>query len=109
MTEAELVGRPALNVEPLARCCESHPDWPTLSQHLLTDFTELTIDDIVREVQRAKAAVAEAGMTGRDALETGELIARHQLMMLAGRVGDIARLNPERHTRRSTHPEAANW
>lgn len=103
MPEPHSVDPNVIHVQPLARCCASHKDWPTLSQHLLVDFTELTIEDVVREVRRAKDAVAEAGMDGQEALETAELIARHQLMMLAGRIGDIARLNPERHVRRTEH------
>lgn len=104
MAEPTTADGNTIHVQPLSRCCESHKDWPTLSQHLLADFTELTMDDVVRELRRAKDAVAETGMQGQEALETAELIARHQLMMLAGRIGDIARLNPERHMRR-TRPQ----
>lgn len=105
-THSDPSARVIIQPEPLARCCESHPDWPTLSQHLLVDFAELSIDDVIREVRRAKDAAAETGMQGAEALETAELIARHQLMLLAGRIGDIARLNPERHVRRTQEVEA---
>jgi hypothetical protein len=96
------VGRPlaAGLAQPLQRCCPKHDDWPTLSQHMLVDFPELGIEEVLREVRRARDAVVQTGMTGAEALDTAELIARHQLLMLTGRIEDIARLNPERHTRR---------
>ena len=87
--------------EQLPRCCPSHPDWPTLSQHLVADFPEVPIAEIVREVGLAKEAVTSAALRGADGLRTGELIARHRLMVLAGRSADVARLDPmsrERHT-----------
>lgn len=90
---------PRAPAAPLARCCRTHPDWPTLSQHLLAEFPDLDVREIVREVARAKAAVATASLDGMEALVTGELIARHQLMLLSGRLGDIARLDPETHIR----------
>ena len=86
-------------LEPLPRCCPNHDSWPLLSQHLLEEFPDVAVADLVREVRRAKDAVAAAGLDGPDALATGELIARHQLMLLAGHVSDIARLDPERHVR----------
>ena len=81
-----------------------HPDWPTLSQHLVADFAELSVTDVIREVRHAKEAVATAGMTASDGLLTGELIARHQLMLLAGRIDDMARLDPETHNRAAQMP-----
>lgn len=85
--------------EPLPRCCESHPDWATLSQHLADEFPEIPIGDLVREVRRAKDAVEQVELPLAEALEIGELIVRHQLMMRAGHVRDAARLDPERHVR----------
>jgi hypothetical protein len=85
--------------EQLPRCCERHPDWPTLAQHLLEEFTDVPINVLVREVARAREAADSAGLTDPDALHVGELIARHQLMLLSGRTSEIARLDPERHTR----------
>ena len=92
------------SVDPLPRCCAQHPDWPTLSQHLVADFAELSVTDVIREVRHAKEAVATAGMTASDGLLTGELIARHQLMLLAGRIDDMARLDPETHNRAAQMP-----
>src|SRR3954468_9247631 len=85
--------------EPAARCCPGHPDWPTLAQHLLDEYPDATITDIVREVRRARDAVANLGMDDADAVEVGEAIARNQLSLLTGRVVDVARLDPERHDR----------
>ena len=85
----------------LPRCCETHPDWPTLSQHLVEDFAEIPIDDLVREVRRAKEAVERVSLPLEEALAIGELIVRHQLMMRAGQVREVARLDPERHRRAS--------
>ena len=83
----------------LPRCCPAHPDWATLSQHLVAEFPEIAIGDLVREVRRAKEAVDQVDLPLQEALEIGELIVRHQLMMRAGQVRDAARLDPERHTR----------
>jgi len=85
--------------ERLPRCCPEHQDWPTLTQHLVEEFPEIAIGDIVREVRRAKDAVEQVALDDADALITGELIARHQLSMLCGRVTEVARLDPERHAR----------
>src|SRR5438270_10933182 len=85
--------------ERLPRCCAQHPDWATLSQHLVDEFPELAIGDVVREVGRAKAAVEHVGLDLADALTIGELIVRHQLLLLSGRVSEVARLDPERHAR----------
>src|SRR3954452_4869676 len=85
--------------EPAARCCPGHPDWPTLAQHLLDEFPDATINDIVREVGRARDAVEGLGMDDEEAVEVGEAIARNQLSLLTGRVIDVARLDPERNAR----------
>ena len=88
--------------EPCGRCCPRHPDWPTLAQHLLDEFPDATINDIVREVRGARDAVAGLGMHDEEAVLVGEAIARNQLSLLTGRVVDIARLDPERHARASS-------
>jgi len=87
------------SLEPLPRCCETHADWQELAEHLVRDFDELGAADVVRELVRAKDGVEGFGLDRREELEMGELMARHQLSMLAGRVADIARLDPERHVR----------
>lgn len=81
------------------RCCDTHRDWPTLAQHLVDDFPDVAIQDVVRELRRAKEAADKVALPAAEALEVGELIARQQLMLLTGRLDDIARLDPERHVR----------
>jgi hypothetical protein len=88
--------RPVESVEP---CCPGHADWPTLAQHLLDEYPDATITDIVREVRRARDAVQNLGMDDAEAVGVGEAIARNQLSLLTGRVVDVARLDPERHDR----------
>lgn len=88
--------------EVLHRCCTSHPDWRTLSQHVIDDFPGIPIGDVVREVRRAKDAVEQVDLPEEEALEIGELIVRHQLMMRAGHTREAARLDPETHVRLAT-------
>ena len=85
--------------EPLPRCCEQHPDWPTLLQHLAHEFPELTLRDLIHELRRAKQAVDNVGLDAAEALATAELIARHQIMLRLGQTTEVARLDPERHAR----------
>jgi hypothetical protein len=84
----------------LPRCCPEHPDWETLLAHLTRDFTEIASTDVLRELARARQALRIVTLDAADALHVAELIARHQLMLMAGRVGDVARLDPEVHRRR---------
>ena len=92
----------AFGGEVLPRCCERHPDWPTLTQHVIDDFPGIPIGDVVREVGRAKDAVEQVSLPEDEALDIGELIVRHQLMMRAGLSKEAARLDPERHVRAVT-------
>jgi hypothetical protein len=94
----------ATNVEPLRRCCARHPDWTTIAEHLVADFADLTAGDVVAQVQAAKAAVARFGLAEPDQLETGELLARHQLLIMSGSSRDVARLDPEMHGREPVKP-----
>ena len=72
-------------LNPLPRCCPEHPDWETLLRHLTGDFAELSGTDVLRELARARQAVRIVTLDHQDALHVAELIARHQLMMTAGR------------------------
>ena len=92
-------GLSASGGESLPRCCDSHSDWPTLTQHLIDDFSGIAIGDVVREVARAKDAVDQVALDDDESLQIGELIVRHQLMMRAGQTREAARLDPERHIR----------
>ena len=93
---------PPAGDETVPRCCARHPDWATLTQHVVDDFPGIAIGDIVREIGRAKAAVDQVALDEEEALEIGELIVRHQLMMRVGQTREAARLDPERHTRAAT-------
>jgi len=92
--------------ERLPRCCPTHPDWATLSQHLVDDFPDLALGDVVREVGRAKDAVDRVSLEPADAVAIGELIVRHQLLLLSGRAAEVARLDPERHVRAASTTSA---
>jgi hypothetical protein len=72
-----------------------------LAQHLVDEFPELPIGDVVRQLRTAREAASITGLSEPEALEMAELIARQQLRLLTGRTPDVARLNPERHDRRS--------
>lgn len=89
----------ATEIERIPRCCDSHSDWRVLAQHLVDDFTELAAGDVVRELGRAKAAVESFQLDEADQVGVAELMTRHQLMLLSGRIPDIARLDPESHVR----------
>ena len=91
----------SVNAEPvrLPRCCPTHQEWETLFTHLSEDFVELKDTDVLRELARARQAVRIVSLEPADALQVAELIARHQLMLTSGRIGDVARLDPEVHRR----------
>ncbi|HET7531094.1 MAG TPA: hypothetical protein VFJ98_09065, partial [Mycobacteriales bacterium] len=74
----------------LPRCCPEHRDWETLLAHLSKEFAELSPIDVLRELARARQAVRIVTLEPLDALHVGELIARHQLMLTAGRLGEVA-------------------
>jgi len=90
---------PAADLSPLPRCCPRHYDWRTLAEHLVQDFPDVSAGDVLRELTRAKSAVASFGLDEEEQLGVGELMARHQLLLLTGEVPDAARLDPERHER----------
>jgi hypothetical protein len=84
----------------MARCCAAHPDWETLLSHLTEDFSEISSVDVLRELARARQAVRIVTLEPADSLHVAELIARNQLMLASGRIGDVARLDPEVHRKR---------
>jgi hypothetical protein len=67
---------------PIPRCCAAHPDWPTLVQHVLNDFPNATISEVVREVRQAREQVDHLGLAESDARLMVELITRHRLLGL---------------------------
>jgi hypothetical protein len=89
---------------PLASCCPSHQDWATLAQHLVVENADFDARRVVDTVRRARDAIELAALTGAEALATGEMIARYQLLLLSAGATEAARLDPERHDRsRAAH------
>lgn len=85
--------------DPVRRCCPSHDSLDQLTHHLMHEFDQLTPIDVAREVARATAAAAWVGLV-EDELLIIELIARVHLELQIGRRGDVARLDPQHHSRR---------
>jgi hypothetical protein len=81
------------------RCCDRHPDWRTLAEHLVADFSTVPAGEVLRELAAAKVAVGSFALDDDDQLGVAELMARHRLMLRTGETPDIARLNPERRAR----------
>jgi hypothetical protein len=76
-------------------CCDSHSDWPQLTQHLVESFPDVPLEEIVGIVARTRQAEEAFGLPDAQHLATGEIIVRHQLMQLMGVKGPVARLDPE--------------
>lgn len=91
---------PGADPAPMPRCCASHDDWETLLSHLSEDFADVAAVDVLRELARARQAVRIVTLEPADGLHVAELIARNQLMLASGRIGDVARLDPEVHRKR---------
>lgn len=87
-------------VTPLPRCCNTHPDWTVLARHLIDSYPEVEPAAIATEVQFARRAVEMAGLVDEGML-IGELIARYRILVAAGQLPDIARLDPETHAGRA--------
>lgn len=68
---------------PLPRCCATHPDLATLTEHLVRDFRRLPADSVVDTVWRAHTATDIVGLSTEDRLQTVELITRYQLEVVA--------------------------
>jgi hypothetical protein len=72
------------DILPTQRCCESHKNWPELTQHLIEGFPDLPLEDILGIVNRTRRAEADFGLPEDERLATAEVIVRHQLQKLAG-------------------------
>lgn len=83
----------------LPRCCPSHPDWPTLRDHLTSQFPTVAESQLEAELDRAAAAVILFDLIEDERLPTVELMVRHNLMLLTGQIKDSVRLDPESHVR----------
>jgi hypothetical protein len=88
-------------------CCDSHEDWPHLTQHLVESFPDIPLVEIVAIVNRTRQAEKAFGLPDAEHLATAEIIVRHQLIQLAGLGRSTPRLVPESHPKRRTTPQAA--
>lgn len=84
----------------IARCCDSHADWPTLARHLCADFPLVNPADVLREVAVARSAVTGLMHDRSQMMLIGELISRNQLLLLSGERRETAHLDPQTHTGR---------
>jgi hypothetical protein len=76
--------QPASNEStPLRRCCPTHPDLATLTEHLVHNYRRLPTHAIVDTVWQAHTATDIVGLSAVDRLETIELITRYQLEVVA--------------------------
>lgn len=89
-------------VERVTRCCERHPDWTTLGDHLCADFPAVLPGQVVRDLHEARSVTEAFGLNEPEALEVSELIVRYRLLLLTGEVADGARLDPQIHVGRMT-------
>jgi hypothetical protein len=71
-------------------CCDSHTDWPQLTQHLVEGFPDVPLEEIVGIVNRTRQAEEAFGLPDAHRLATGEIIVRHQLMQLVHLDGSAA-------------------
>jgi hypothetical protein len=76
-------------------CCDSHKDWPQLTQHLVEGFPDVPLEEIVGIVNRTRRAVVDFALAEAEHLATAEVIVRHQLMQLMGLDGSAAKLDPQ--------------
>lgn len=72
---------------------------PTLTEHLTDEFAgRLSAAAIEREI-RAAITAADMVRLREDYLLIVELITRHQLLIRCGEASDVARLDPQTHSR----------
>ena len=73
-----------------ASCCDSHDDWPTLTEHLIVAFPDAGLEEIVRAVAEAKTSTDGMELPDPEALRTGEVLARLRLQERASVAGALA-------------------
>jgi hypothetical protein len=86
-------------IDPMPKCCATHPDWETLRQHLVRSYAALPEDTVTAALARAREATDYVALPLPDQLETAELICRHELGLMLGETRDNARLDPETRPR----------
>jgi hypothetical protein len=84
-------------IERLPRCCLQHSDWQTLAEHLRRDFPTVESEQVLRSLIEAQRVTRRFNLEEPDALDVGELMVRHRLMLTAGLLADVARTDPQKH------------
>ena len=85
------MSRPDAN-EParLPRCCPTHQDLATLTEHLVEEYGELPASAVLDTVWQAHLATDSLGLSVADRLETAETITRYQLEVVRRYQEEIA-------------------
>jgi hypothetical protein len=65
-------------------CCPSHSSWTELVQHLADRFPDVEVGEVLEILHQVWQAEEASGLAQADLLASGEVIARQQLMALAG-------------------------
>ncbi|HEX3900736.1 MAG TPA: hypothetical protein VHW74_16410 [Mycobacteriales bacterium] len=84
-------------IKRLPRCCLQHSDWQTLAEHLRRDFPTLESEQVLRSLVEAQRVTRRFNLEESDALDVGELMVRHRLMLTTGLLPDAARTDPQTH------------
>ncbi|HVY10108.1 MAG TPA: hypothetical protein VHB18_08185 [Mycobacteriales bacterium] len=83
-------------LQPLPRCCPSHDDWQTLTDHLCRDFPTVDAEVVLRAVLEAQG-VTHSFNVADDPIGTVELMVRYRLLLSTGEIADAARTDPQTH------------
>jgi hypothetical protein len=86
------------SIKRLPRCCSEHGDWQTLADHICRDFPTVESEQVLRSLIEAQHVTRRFNLEAADALDVGELMVRHRLMLTAGLLSDVARTDPQTHT-----------
>lgn len=68
-----------------------------LAEHLQRDFPTVSCELVLRNVLDARAVTERFDLGDKEALDIGELIARHRLLLTTGAIADVARTDPQTH------------
>jgi hypothetical protein len=69
-----------------------------LADHICRDFPTVGNEQVLRSLIEAQRVTSRFNLAAPDALEVGELMVRHRLMLTAGLLPDVARTDPQIHT-----------
>jgi hypothetical protein len=74
-------------------------NWADLCADVIAEFPAMEPADVIEEIARARSATELFGLSDRERLRATATIARNNLRLTSGEA-DLARLDPETHTRR---------